>query len=372
MSSQLGGVTVAEWISIALAEEWVKIALVAGSAAFFGTLVGAWLSRPRSGAGEAEAIAHVSPPQIEKPSPEDVALRSYRKILEEEDVSPKDVDTKMREFGRQFGELREKLHALFADDPGIQALLEEARAALDMGDFDRVVALLGQAGESDAAAGRELREAAEKRLRTAATAKVVAGDLQLAQLAYEEAAQCYQEAVEALPGSCEDLLAEYLNKHGTAAYHAGDHATATASFDKALKILESTLGENHPEVATGLNNLALLHYSQADYEAAEPLYERALAIDEKTLGPDHSGVATDLNNLALLYKKQGNFEAAEPLFKRALEIKEKAFEPGHPALISGLMNYASLLRVLDRVEEAEALDARAAVLAPKRTEVAAE
>ena len=362
----------AEWISIALAEEWVKIALVAGSAAFFGTLVGAWLSRPRSGAGEAKSIAHVSPPQIEKPSPEDVALLSYRKILEEKDVSSKDLDTRMQEFGRQFGELREKLHAFSADDLAVQALLEEARAALDMGDFDRAVALLGEAGECDAAAGRELRDAAEKRLRTAATAKVVAGDLQSAQLAYEEAAQCYHEAVVALPGGCEDVLAEYLNKHGTVAYHAGDHATATVSFEKALKILESTLGENHPDVATGLNNLALLHYSQANYEAAEPLYERALTIDEKTLAPGHSGVATDLNNLALLYKKQGNFEAAEPLFKRALEIKEKVFEPGHPALISGLMNYASLLRVLDRVEDAEALDARAAVLAPKRTEVAAE
>jgi len=363
---------VAEWISIALAEEWVKIALVAGSAAFFGTLVGAWLSRPRSGAGKGESDAQVSAPQIEKPSLEEIALRSYRKILEEKNVSPKDLDAKMREFGRQFGELREKLHALIADDPEVQTFLEEARTALDVGDFGRAVTLLGQAGESDAAAGQELREAAGKRLRTAAAAKVVAGDLQLAQLAYDEAAQCYQDAVEALPGEFEDLLAEYLNKHGTAAYHAGDHATATASFEKALKILESTLGENHPDVATGLNNLALLHYSQADYEAAEPLYERALAIDEKTLGPDNSGVATDLNNLALLYKKQGNFEAAEPLFKRALEIKEKAFEPGHPVLISGLMNYASLLRVLDRVEEAEALEARAAVLAPARTEVAAE
>ena len=251
----------AEWISIALAEEWVKIALVAGSAAFFGTLVGAWLSRPRSGAGEAKSIAHVSPPQIEKPSPEDVALLSYRKILEEKDVSSKDLDTRMQEFGRQFGELREKLHAFSADDLAVQALLEEARAALDMGDFDRAVALLGEAGECDAAAGRELRDAAEKRLRTAATAKVVAGDLQSAQLAYEEAAQCYHEAVVALPGGCEDVLAEYLNKHGTVAYHAGDHATATVSFEKALKILESTLGENHPDVATGLNNLALLHYS---------------------------------------------------------------------------------------------------------------
>ncbi len=361
-----------EWISIALAEEWIKIALVAGSAAFFGTLVGAWLSRPRARGVGAASSGQAPPAQIEKPTPEDVALGKYKKILEEKDVSPKDLDTKMREFGRQFGELREKLHELSANDAGVQALLKDARAALDAGDFGRTVTLLNQAGESDATAGREMREAAEKRLQTAATAKVVAGDLQLAQLDYEGAARCYQEAVDSLPGSAEDLLAEYLNKHGTAAYHVGDHAAATASFEKALKILESTMGENHPDVATGLNNLALLHYSQSDYEAAEPLYERALAIDEKTLGPDHSGVATDLNNLALLYKKQGNFEAAEPLFKRALEIKEKTFEPGHPALISGLMNYASLLRVLDRVDEAEALEARAAVLAPKRTEVAAE
>ncbi|MEE8280675.1 MAG: tetratricopeptide repeat protein [Alphaproteobacteria bacterium] len=361
-----------EWISIALAEEWIKIALVGGAAAFFGTLVGAWLSRPRARGGGADAFAQASPAQIEKPTPEEVALRSYKKILEDKDLPSKELDTKLREFGRQFGELREKLHELSADDAGVQALLEEARAVLDTGDFGRTVTLLDEAGESDAAAGRELRKSAEKRLRTAATAKGVAGDLHLAQLAYEKAARCYQEAVDALPGNSETLLAEYLNKHGTAAYHAGDHATATASFEKALNILEATLGESHPEVATGLNNLALLHYSQADYEAAEPLYERALAIDEKTLGPDHSGVATDLNNLALLYKKQGNFEAAEPLFKRALEIKEKVFEPGHPALISGLMNYATLLRVLDRVEDAEALEARAAVLAPKRTEVAAE
>jgi len=42
--------------------------------------------------------------------------------------------------------------------------------------------------------------------------------------------------------------------------------------------------------------------TQGKYAEAEPLYQRALAISEKTLGPEHPQVATSLNNLALLYQ----------------------------------------------------------------------
>ena len=35
---------------------------------------------------------------------------------------------------------------------------------------------------------------------------------------------------------------------------------------------------------------------------AEPLYRRALAIDEKSFGPEHPNVASGLNNLALLLR----------------------------------------------------------------------
>ena len=49
-----------------------------------------------------------------------------------------------------------------------------------------------------------------------------------------------------------------------------------------------------------------------------PLYERALAISEKALGPEHPDVATSLNNLALLYSNQGQYAKAEPLNERAL------------------------------------------------------
>jgi tetratricopeptide (TPR) repeat protein len=54
-----------------------------------------------------------------------------------------------------------------------------------------------------------------------------------------------------------------------------------------------------------LNNLAELYYNQGRYEEAEPLYKRALKILEDTLGPDHPEVALTLESLKALYKNLG-------------------------------------------------------------------
>jgi Tetratricopeptide repeat len=59
---------------------------------------------------------------------------------------------------------------------------------------------------------------------------------------------------------------------------------------------EKPLGRSTPDVATSLNNLALLHYSQGQYAEAEPLSKGALAIREKALGPEYPIVATSLEN----------------------------------------------------------------------------
>ncbi|MCH2248029.1 MAG: tetratricopeptide repeat protein, partial [Crocosphaera sp.] len=54
------------------------------------------------------------------------------------------------------------------------------------------------------------------------------------------------------------------------------------------------------------------------YEAAEPLYVDALAMWKKLLGEEHPDVASSMNNLAALYDSQGKYEAAEPLLVDAL------------------------------------------------------
>ena len=60
------------------------------------------------------------------------------------------------------------------------------------------------------------------------------------------------------------------------------------------------LGENHPDVADSLNNLAGVYNAQGKYAEAEGLYQRALAIHEAKLGENHPNVASILNNLAIL------------------------------------------------------------------------
>jgi tetratricopeptide (TPR) repeat protein len=128
---------------------------------------------------------------------------------------------------------------------------------------------------------------------------------------------------------------------------------------RVVTILESSLGQDHPNVAIALNNLALLLQATNRLNEAEPLMRRALEIDEKSFGPLHPDVARDLNNLAQLLQATNRLSEAEPLMRRALEIDEKSFGPLHPDVSIRLNNLASLLQATNRLSEAEPLMWRA-------------
>ena len=84
---------------------------------------------------------------------------------------------------------------------------------------------------------------------------------------------------------------DILNDEVKELYRTGKYARAVVVGKKALKVAEESVGPDHPDVATSLNNLAALYKTQGQYAAAEPLYKRALSINEKALGPDHPSVA---------------------------------------------------------------------------------
>ena len=128
-------------------------------------------------------------------------------------------------------------------------------------------------------------------------------------------------------------------------------------YQQALEIHRRTLAADHPQLATHLNNLALLYKSQGRYSDAEPLYQQALEIDRRTLAADHPKLATHLNNLANLYQSQGRYSEAEPLLLQALEIYEYSLGVGHPDTITVRANYAMLLRqsISSNSTESEAL-----------------
>ena len=69
--------------------------------------------------------------------------------------------------------------------------------------------------------------------------------------------------------------------------------------------MEKQLGENHPDVASSLNNLALLHNHQGNYAEAKELSQRALTICQQKLSDQHpqtqdSLLATKMFNVQIL------------------------------------------------------------------------
>ncbi|HPO16857.1 MAG TPA: toll/interleukin-1 receptor domain-containing protein, partial [Candidatus Hydrogenedentes bacterium] len=128
---------------------------------------------------------------------------------------------------------------------------------------------------------------------------------------------------------------------------------------RALKIMDTSFGQEHPDVAAYLNNLAQLLQATNRLEEAEPLMKRALEIDENSFGPDHPDVARDLNNLAGLLWNTNRLAEAEPLMRRALEIWENPLGPEHPIVATCLNNLAQLLQATNRLTDAEPLMRRA-------------
>jgi tetratricopeptide (TPR) repeat protein len=153
--------------------------------------------------------------------------------------------------------------------------------------------------------------------------------------------------------------ARILNQAGVHLWARADYRQAEPLYRRALGIWEQSLGQNHPNVATDLNNLAMLLKNTNHLAEAEPLFRRALAIDEQSFGPNHPEVAINLSNLALLLEATNRLAEAESLFRRALAIDEQSLGPKHPKVAIRLNNLAQLLKATNRLDEAEPLCRRA-------------
>ena len=146
-----------------------------------------------------------------------------------------------------------------------------------------------------------------------------------------------------------------LNNLAELYYSQGRYSEAEPLFKQALDLRKRTLAENHPLVASSLNSLAELYRRQGRYSEAEPLLKQALELRKRTLGENHPDVASSLNNLAELYKNQGRYSEAEPLLKQALELRKRTLGENHPDVASSLNNLAELYENQGRYSKAEPL-----------------
>ena len=150
-----------------------------------------------------------------------------------------------------------------------------------------------------------------------------------------------------------------MNAQVVAAYSEGRYADALTLAKDTLETAEKTLGPEHPQTLTSMNNLASLYEHTGRYGDAEPLYRRALEVRERVLGPEHPDTLTSMNNLASLYQSTGRYGDAEPLYRRPLEVRERVLGPEHPDTLFSMNNLALLYQNIGRYGDAEPLYRRA-------------
>ncbi|WP_313885053.1 tetratricopeptide repeat protein [Scytonema hofmannii] len=154
--------------------------------------------------------------------------------------------------------------------------------------------------------------------------------------------------------SDEDLIWHFV---GLGYFYEGQglYTQAEPWYHQCLSTVQNRLGDNHPDFATSLNNLARLYKSQGKYDQAEPLYLQALDLRQYLLGDNHPDFATSLNDLALLYQFQGKYDQAEPLYLQALDLLKRLLGDNHPDVATSLNNLAGLYEFQGKYDQAEPL-----------------
>ena len=173
---------------------------------------------------------------------------------------------------------------------------------------------------------------------------------------YALAEQMFQTCLTRVKKSKGDEDPDYailLNNLALMLHEQGKYEEAEGLFRQALEIDERTIGREHPDYAIHLNNQALVLGAQGQYQEAERLFRQALKIGERTIGREHPEYATHLNNLAGVLKAQGMYREAKELLRQTLEIGERTLGKEHPYYARGLNNLAGVLEDQGEYQEAE-------------------
>lgn len=170
-------------------------------------------------------------------------------------------------------------------------------------------------------------------------------------------------------------VATSLNNMANCYYAQGNYEEASKFHSQVLEIRKAAFGDRHPDVAMSLNNMGNCYHAQGNYSEALKLHSQALEIRKAVFGDRHPDVATSLHDMANCYYAQGNYTDALKLYPQALEIRKAVFGEKHPDVAVSLNNMAGCYYELGNYVEAiklcsQALEIRKAVFGEKHPDVA--
>ncbi|MBW1615469.1 MAG: tetratricopeptide repeat protein [Deltaproteobacteria bacterium] len=183
--------------------------------------------------------------------------------------------------------------------------------------------------------------------------------------AYKEAKKYFESALvifKKIYGEEHPEVAKYLNNIGGALKELGEYKKAIEALEKALDIDKKVYGEEHLNVARDLNNIGEALRESGEYKKgieslekykkAISYYEKALNIYKKVYGEEHPDIATNLNNIGAVLEALGEYEKAIEFLEKALNIYKKIYGEEYPDIATNLNNIGAVLRKLEKYDEA--------------------
>ncbi len=132
----------------------------------------------------------------------------------------------------------------------------------------------------------------------------------------------------------------------------GHHDVAIAGLEDYVEVFEQALGERHPEVGSGYQNLGIAYSNAGRTEEARDTLEKAEKNRRESLGTDHPLYAGTINSLGAVWGELGDSEKSLAFSRRSIEILE-AVGDDPVEVATNRVNLAEALASLGRLDEAE-------------------
>ncbi len=162
-----------------------------------------------------------------------------------------------------------------------------------------------------------------------------------------------------------EVQVELLNTIGFAYRELGEFGAAKRTYVTSLDLMRRLWGNDHPEIAATLHNLAEMLRYFGPFQEAEMTERQALAMNQRLFGREHPAVAASLNNLAFVLGGEGKLAEAETLFREALPMNRKLLGDEHPQVGICLSRFGTVLEAQGKLPEAEAMYREAVVIQVK-------
>jgi len=137
-------------------------------------------------------------------------------------------------------------------------------------------------------------------------------------------------------------LAPSLRNLGEALRRAREYDEAGRQFERAVQVVESARGADHPDLALHLRDLGNLQLTLGEYQQALESYERALALKERQLGAADPELVAYVYNISITLRRLGRFADARPYVERALTLKQREADPD-PRTLAAIRNGLGVL-----------------------------